>query len=161
MTDTQIARRFRQIGDILEIKGENPFKIKAYRTACDTIDALEDNLADIDARGELQNIPGFGPAIVGKTREFLSSGTCELWEKIKTDVLAGVIQLAGIRGVGPKVAAQVFKELNITTVDALEAAAQNGQVQVLSGFGAAKEKKILDAIGAWRRIGSRVPPRRS
>lgn len=157
MTDTQIARRFRQIGDILEIKGENPFKIKAYRTACDTIDALEDNLADIDARGELQNIPGFGPAIVGKTREFLTTGTCELWEKIKSDVPAGVIQLAGIRGVGPKVAAQVFKELNVTTVDALEAAAQNGQLQALSGFGAAKEKKLLDAIGAWRRIGSRVP----
>lgn len=157
MTDTQIARRFRQIGDILEIKGDNPFKIKAYRTACDTIDALEDNLADIDARGELQNIPGFGPAIVGKTREFLTTGTCELWEKIKSDVPAGVIQLAGIRGVGPKVAAQVFKELNVTTVDALEAAAQNGQLQALSGFGAAKEKKLLDAIGAWRRIGSRVP----
>ena len=157
MTDTQIARRFRQIGDILEIKGENPFKIKAYRTACDTIEALEDNLADIDARGELQNIPGFGPAIVGKTREFLMTGTCELWEKIKTDVPAGVIQLAGIRGVGPKVAAQVFKELNITTVDALEAAAQNGQLQALSGFAAAKEKKFLDAIAAWRRIGSRVP----
>ena len=157
MTDTQIARRFRQIGDILEIKGENPFKIKAYRTACDTIDALEDNLADIDARGELQNIPGFGPAIVGKTREFLTTGTCELWEKIKSDVPAGVIQLAGIRGVGPKVAAQVFKELNVTTVDALEAAAQNGQLQALSGFGAAKEKKLLDAIAAWRRIGSRVP----
>ena len=157
MTDTQIARRFRQIGDILEIKGENPFKIKAYRTACDTIDALEDNLADIDARGELQNIPGFGPAIVGKTREFLTTGTCELWEKIKTDVPAGVIQLAGIRGVGPKVAAQVFKELNVTTVDALEIAAQNGQLQALSGFGAAKEKKLLESIGAWRRIGSRVP----
>ena len=157
MTDTQIARRFRQIGDILEIKGENPFKIKAYRTACDTIEALEDNLADIDARGELQNIPGFGSAIVGKTREFLTTGTCELWEKIKTDVPAGVIQMAGIRGVGPKVAAQVFKELNITTVDALEVAAQNGQLQVLSGFGAAKEKKLLDAIAAWRRIGSRVP----
>ena len=157
MTDTQIARRFRQIGDILEIKGENPFKIKAYRTACDTIDALEDNLADIDARGELQNIPGFGPAIVGKTREFLTTGTCELWEKIKSDVPAGVIQLAGIRGVGPKVAAQVFKELNVTTVDALEIAAQNGQLQALSGFGAAKEKKLLESIGAWRRIGSRVP----
>jgi len=157
MTDTQIARRFRQIGDILEIKGENPFKIKAYRTACDTIEALEDNLADIDARGELQNIPGFGPAIVGKTREFLTTGTCELWEKIKTDVPAGVIQLAGIRGVGPKVAAQVHKELGIENVDALELAAQNGQLQALSGFGAAKEKKVLESIGAWRRIGSRVP----
>ncbi|MFZ4782250.1 MAG: helix-hairpin-helix domain-containing protein [Armatimonadaceae bacterium] len=157
MTDTQIARRFRQIGDILEIKGENPFKIKAYRTACDTIDALEDNLADIDARGELQNIPGFGPAIVGKTREFLTTGTCELWEKIKSDVPAGVIQMAGIRGVGPKVAAQVHKELGIDTIDALEAAAQNAQLQALSGFGAAKEKKLLDAIAAWRRIGSRVP----
>jgi DNA polymerase (family 10) len=157
MTDTQIARRFRQIGDILEIKGENPFKIKAYRTACDTIDALEDNLADIDARGELQNIPGFGPAIVGKTREFLTFGTCDLWEKIKTDVPAGVIQMAGIRGVGPKVAAQVFKELNITTVDALDVAAQNGQLQPLSGFAAAKEKKLLESIAMWRRIGSRVP----
>lgn len=157
MTDTQIARRFRQVGDILEIKGENPFKIKAYRTACDTIDALEDNLADIDARGELQNIPGFGPAIVGKTREFLTTGTCELWEKIKSDVPAGVIQLAGIRGVGPKVAAQVFKELSVTTVDALEAAAQNGQLQALSGFGAAKEKNLLESIAMWRRIGSRVP----
>lgn len=157
MTDTEIARRFRQIGDILEIKGENPFKIKAYRTACDTIEALEDNLADIDARGELQNIPGFGPAIIGKTREFLTTGTCELWEKIKSDVPAGVIQLAGIRGVGPKVAAQVFKELNIASVDALEAAAQNSQLQTLSGFGAAKEKKLLESIAAWRRIGSRVP----
>ena len=95
MDKEQVAQILVEIGTLLELKGENPFKIKAYRTACDTIEALEDNLADIDARGELQNIPGFGPAIVGKTREFLNTGTCELWEKIKSDVPSGVIQLAG------------------------------------------------------------------
>lgn len=157
MTDTEIARRFRQIGDILEIGGENPFKIKAYRSACETIEALEDNLADIDARGELSNLPGFGTAIVAKTRDFLETGTCDLWERIQNDVPPGVILMAGIRGIGPKTAALVWKELDITTVEALETASAAGRLQGLTGFAAAKEAKVLESIQVWRRMASRVP----
>ena len=82
MTNYEIARRFSRIGDILEIQGENPFKVKAYRRAAEAIDALVEPLADIDARGGLGEIPGFGEAIIAKTRDFLTTGTTKLYEQI-------------------------------------------------------------------------------
>ena len=157
MTNYEIARTFERIGDILEIQGENPFKIKAYRKAAETIDELAEPLADIDARGGLDAIPGFGAAIVQKTRDFLQSGTTKLYEQIKNAVPDGVLQMAAVSGVGPKTAKALWDALQITSVDELETAAKQNRVQTVPGFGASKEKNLIEAIERSRRLRERLP----
>ncbi len=81
--NSDIAAVFDHIAEILEGQGENPFKIRAYRNAVRTLDGLSERASDIAARGELRKIPGFGEAIAAKTQEILSTGTCELYERLK------------------------------------------------------------------------------
>ena len=157
MTNHEIARRFQQIADTLEIQGENPFKIRAYRRAVEVIDALPEPLSDILARGELAEIAGFGEAIVAKTRDFLTTGTTKLYEQIKDDVPSGVLKMAAVPGIGPKTAKTLWEALGVATVEDLEAAAKAGRVQATPGFGAAKEKNILEAIERGRRLSERLP----
>ena len=87
-TNAQIADVFERIAEILEGQGENPFKIRAYRNAVRTLETLPEPAAAIEARGELKKIPGFGEAIVGKTREILATGTCELYERLQAEEAA-------------------------------------------------------------------------
>ena len=84
-TNFEVADVFEQIAQILEGQGENPFKIRAYRNAVRTLESLTEPVADINARGELKKIPGFGAAIVGKTQEILATGTCALFERLKAE----------------------------------------------------------------------------
>ena len=157
MTNHEIGRRFTQIGDILEIQGENTFKVRAYRRAAEAIDDLVEPLADIEARGALAEIPGFGEAIVAKTRDFLTTGTTALYERIKNAVPPGVVALASVPGVGPKTAKALFDALGVASVDELETACRAGRVQTVPGFGAAKEQKILEAVERGRRLSERTP----
>ena len=87
-TNIEVADVFEQIANILEGQGENPYKIRAYRNAVRTLESLPEPAADINARGELKNIPGFGEAIVGKTQEILATGTCALFERLKAEEAA-------------------------------------------------------------------------
>ena len=157
MTNIEIANRFTRIADILEIQGENPFKIKAYRNASATILDLEEPLSALNERGMLSELPGFGEAIVSKTQDFLSSGTTALYERIKDTVPDGVVQMATIPGLSPKTVRTLWESLSVTTIDELEKTARNGKVRVLSGFGAAKESKLIENIERWRRLSETVP----
>ena len=87
-TNTEVAAVFQEIADILDRQGENPFKVKAYRNAVRTLHELNEPVADINARGELRKVPGFGEAIAGKTQEILATGTCELYERLKKEEAA-------------------------------------------------------------------------
>ncbi|MES2460217.1 MAG: DNA polymerase/3'-5' exonuclease PolX [Armatimonadota bacterium] len=157
MTNHEIARRFERIADILEIQGENPFKVKAYRRAAEAIDGLYEPLESIEARNGLAEIPGFGEAIVSKTRDFLKTGTTKLYEQIKDAVPPGVVQVAAIPGVGPKTAKTLWDALQVTSPDELEQAAKQEKIRPLAGFGPAKEKNILEAIARSRRLSERAP----
>lgn len=157
MTNHEIARRFSRIGDILEIQGENPFKVRAYRRAAEAIDELVEPLADIDARGGLEDLPGFGEAIIAKTRDFLHTGTTRLYEQIKDAVPEGVVQMAAIPGIGPKTVKTLWETLGVVTVAELEAAARAGRVRAVAGFGAGKERNLLEAIERSRRLSERLP----
>ncbi len=84
-TNAEAAHVFDDIAGLLEAQGENPFKIRAYRSAARTLYGLSEPVADIEARGELPKISGFGEAIVGKTREILQTGTCALYERLKLE----------------------------------------------------------------------------
>lgn len=157
MTNHEIARRFGRIGDILEIQGENPFKTRAYRRAAETIESLGEPLAALEARGELANVPGFGEAIVAKTRDFLRTGTTKLYEQLKDAVPSGVLQMAALPGIGPKTAKALWEALNVTNIDELEALAHAQRIRVLPGWGPSKEKNILEAIARGRRLAERTP----
>ncbi len=87
-TNFEVADVFEQIAQILEGRGENPFKIRAYRNAVRTLENLTEPVAAIGARGELKKISGFGDAIAGKTQEILATGTCELFERLKAEEAA-------------------------------------------------------------------------
>ena len=84
-TNFEVADVFEQIAQILEGRGENPFKIRAYRNAVRTLENLTEPVAEIHRRGELKKIGGFGDAIAGKTQEILATGTCELLERLKAE----------------------------------------------------------------------------
>ncbi|MBC8140899.1 MAG: hypothetical protein H7Y38_05600 [Armatimonadetes bacterium] len=157
MNNAEIAARFTRIADILEIQGENFFKVKAYRNAAATILDLDEPLSDLDKRGVLTELPGFGEAIVGKTRDFLSTGTTALYERIKNDVPEGVVQMARIPGLSPKSVKTLTDALGVSTVDELEAAARAEKVRDVAGFGAAKEAKLLENIARWRRLSETLP----
>lgn len=159
MTNYEIARRFEAIADILEIQGENPFKVRAYRVAAETIDDLEDDLATIHAHGKLRELPGFGEAIASKTADFLASGTTAIWERIKDSVPTGVVKMASVPGVGPRTAKALWEALEVTSVEALEAACREQRVRAVAGFGAAKETKLLEKIEAWKRLNEKMPRR--
>lgn len=83
--NSDIAAVFDHIAELLEAQGENPFKIRAYRNAVRTLDGLTEPASAIAARGELRKVPGFGEAIAAKTQEILATGTCELYERLKTE----------------------------------------------------------------------------
>jgi DNA polymerase (family 10) len=157
LSNHEIAWRFDRIADILEIQGENPFKVRAYRRAAESIEDISEPLESVDARGALADIPGFGEAILGKTRDFLRTGTTKLYEQIKDAVPEGVLRMAAVPGIGPKTAKALSEALGVTSVAALETAAQEGRVRVVAGFGPAKEKNILEAIARQRRLSERVP----
>ncbi|HLJ57558.1 MAG TPA: DNA polymerase/3'-5' exonuclease PolX [Chthonomonadaceae bacterium] len=157
MTNHEVAQRFQQIADTLEVQGENPFKVRAYRNAVEAIERLVEPLDEIERRGELEEIPGFGEAITAKTRDFLTKGTTKLYEQIKNAVPPGVLKLAAVPGIGPKTARALWESAGVKSVEEAEAAAKEGRIQTAPGFGAAKEKKLLEAINRGRRLSERLP----
>jgi DNA polymerase (family 10) len=157
MTNYEIAERFTQIADILEIQGENPFKVRAYRNASAVINELEDSLEEISARGKLGELHGFGEAIIGKVEDFLTTGTTALWERVKDAVPSGVLAMATIPGIGPKTVKVLWESLKVESVDELKEAAKAEKVRVLPGFGPAKEQKLIENIERWYRLNERTP----
>jgi DNA polymerase (family 10) len=157
LSNHEVAQRFTRIADVLEIQGENPFKVKAYRRAAETILEQLEPLADLDARGEMASLPGFGEAIVAKTRDFLRTGTTKLFEQVKDAVPPGVVAMAAVPGVGPKTAKALHEALGVASVEELEAAAKAERVRGVTGFGPGKEKNLLEAIERNRRLTERLP----
>jgi DNA polymerase (family 10) len=152
-----IARLFEQIADILAIQGEDRRRIFAYQRAAESIATLERSVADVWHEGKLTEIPGIGDVLAAKIEEILTTGKLDFYERLKAEVPPGVVDMLRIPDVGPKTAARVWKELGVTSVEELEAAAKAGRVQELPRMGARTEAKILEGIEALRRQGARTP----
>jgi DNA polymerase (family 10) len=150
VNNREAADVFRHIADLLEIKGEAIYRVLAYRRAADAIQDLGRDLHDVWEQGELQEIPGVGKAIAEKIDELLRTGKLEYFEKLTSEVPPGLIDVLAVGDVGPKKAARFWKELNITSIDELEQAARDGQLQDLSGMGEKSEARILENIQALR-----------
>jgi DNA polymerase (family 10) len=147
--NSDIADVFDQIADYLEIEGDNPFKIRAYRNAGRTIRGLGPELKDMLAAGEeLTALPGIGKELAAKIVEILETGTARALEKLKEKVPAGVVEMLRIPGLGPKRVGALYHELKIESLSELKDAAQAGRVQALPGFGAKTEQHIRAALEA-------------
>ncbi len=151
MKNAAIAQVFQDMADLLELKEENPFKIRAYQRASHTIDDLPMELGQVMSEGKLRDIPGIGEAIAKKITELLTTGRLEAYEKLRSEFPESINSLLAIQGVGPKTAVRLYKELGVSTVDALEKAIQDGQVAALYRLGGKTAENILHHIQALRR----------
>ena len=144
MENLAIARIFSEIADLLEIKRENPFKIRAYRNAAETIAHATERLASCTEE-QLRAIPGIGKELVAKIREIAETGEARYHRDLLEQFPRTILDLLDLQGVGPKTVAQLYTELGIRTVDELEAACRDGRVRGLKGLGSKKEQLILKA----------------
>lgn len=158
MNNQELAQVFANIGDLLEIKGEVIYKILAYRRAAETLREYGRDVRAIWQEGKLREIPSVGAAIAEKIDELMRTGQLEYYEKLKAEIPPGLIEILAVPDVGPKKAAMFWKQCNITSLAALEAAARAGQLRDLPAMGEKSEAKILAGIESLaRRASGRRP----
>jgi DNA polymerase (family 10) len=140
-----IARIFGEIADLLEIRGDNAFKIRAYRSAADSIAVFPDPVARMDDR-QLKDLPGIGRDLAAKIRELGETGACQFHQELRQQFPPTILDLLRLQGVGPKTVAMLYSTLNIRSVPELAAAAREGRLRALKGMGAKKEALILKSV---------------
>ncbi len=151
MRNAEIARIFYNTAELLEIKGDNPFKVRAYQKAAQNIEGLTEELSEIAQRGELERIPGIGKDLAQKIMEMLQTKKLGAFEELRREIPEGLLELMAIPGLGPKKAKLLYDKLGIQTMEKLEEAARADRLQDLPGFGAKTEENILAGIELVRR----------
>ena len=146
MSKHELARIFNELGLLLEIKGENPFKAGAYYKAARTVENLDEDLDDLIQEDRLAAIPGFGKAIVQKILEWKATGTIQYYEELKEALPSGLLDLLRVPGLGPRKIATLYSALKITGLEMLERACQENLLLNLPGFGAKTQAKICAGI---------------
>jgi DNA polymerase (family 10) len=154
LDNAAIARILREIADLLEIKGDNPFKIRAYRNAGDIVSNHPHAFATLDDKG-LREIPGIGKDLAGKIREIADTGDTVYHRELLAEFPPTVLDLLGLQGVGPKTVAAMYRELGIRNLDDLEKAAAGGRIRAMRGMGPKKEALILKALEERKRHAGR------
>ena len=145
MDNTQVAQVFTEVADLLEIKGENAFKIRAYRTAADTIGGWPEAVTRMDET-HLRELPGIGKDLAAKVRELTDTGTCRYHQELIREFPPTILDLLRLQGVGPRTVALLYSALSIRSIDELAEAARGGRLRGLKGMGAKKEALILKAV---------------
>ncbi len=156
LSNREIATLLAAIADMLEIKGENIHRVLAYRRASQTIAALPRDLRAIYEEGTLADLPYIGEALAEKIAELLTTGQLGFYERLAAEIPPGVVEMVRVPGLGPKRAAQFWKEMGITSLAALKEAAQSGKLRNLPGMGVRSEAKILEGIEALSRRTDRI-----
>jgi DNA polymerase (family 10) len=144
-----IANIFDEIADFLEIEGENPFRIRAYRNAARTVRGLGSELKDMVAAGEdLTELPGIGKELTAKIQEILETGTVKTLIKLQQRIPKSVTEILKLPNLGPKRVRILYQDLKIKDLQQLSEAARQGRIRTLEGFGEKIEKAILEAVEA-------------
>ena len=148
MENADIAKIFYEIADLLEIKGENPFRVRSYRNAGIVIEGLPESVKAIVERNEkeLEEIPGIGKSIHEKIVEILKTGKCSYHQELLKEFPSGIFELLNVQGVGPKKVKLLYDELGIKNIADLEKAASAGKLRGLPGMGEKTEANILKSI---------------
>jgi DNA polymerase (family 10) len=146
MTRENLAEVLDEIALLLELKGDNPFKIRAYRQGAETVRNFDGEIVDLAKNNELNGIKGIGEALRDKLHELASTGKLEFHEKLRAEFPAGLFDLFDLQGLGPKKVKALYEALAISSVADLKAACEAGKIDGLPGFGAKTQTKILEAI---------------
>lgn len=147
MNKTEIAAVLTEIGTLLELKGENPFKVRAYQAGARLVEAMpESELAERVKAGTLEEVKGIGEALAQKIGELHTTGRLEFFEKLRASVPAGLVEMLAIPGMGPKKVKTLHEKLGIDSIAKLQKACTDGRVAALEGFGEKTQEKILEGI---------------
>ena len=149
-----VARTLSEIADLLELKGDNPFKIRAYRNAADIVSHAAEQVSGLDEAG-LRAWNGIGKDLAGRIREIALTGDCAIRRELLTEFPATLLEVLRLQGVGPKTVAVLYKELRIKSLADLAGAAKAGRIRSLKGMGSKKEQLILQAIEERQRHAGR------
>jgi len=155
MDKDKVAEILVEIGILLELKGENPFKTRAYANGARTIEGLNEPLAKIVADKRLGEIKGIGEALEQKITELVETGKLKYYDELKASISPGLIEMLDISGLGPKKIQALSNNLGVDTVDKLEAACRAGKVAELAGFGEKTQANILEGIERKRTYASK------
>jgi DNA polymerase (family 10) len=157
VTNRDIAGVLAEIADILEIKGENPFKVRAYQRAAQAIENLPTQLSAVIGQRPLTDLPGVGAGIADKITELLTTGACRFHQELLAQFPASLAELLNVPEVGPRTVKTLHDQLGITSVDELAQAARDRRLRDLKGFGERTEANILRGIERLRVHQARLP----
>ncbi len=146
MTRDAIAEILEKIAMLLELKGENPFKIRAYKNGAEIVRSHPEDILAFAREGRLGEVPGLGDALVEKISTLVTTGSLPFWEKLKDPYPDSLFALFDLPGLGPKKVRALHTELQISSLEELRSACEAGRVASLAGFGAKTEKKLLEAL---------------
>jgi len=146
MKSKLVSYILREIAQLLELKGDNPFRIRAYQRAARVIEGLGDNLQDVASQDNLISIPGIGKDLSAKIKEIVATGTLQYYEQLKEDIPRGLMQMLGISGLGPRTIKHIYDVLKIDDIDGLEEAIKSGKLRKLEGIKEKTEENILRGI---------------
>ena len=157
VSNFDIARILLEMAQALELQREEPYRIRAYQQAAHLILALDEPLSRIRERGELRALPGIGEGLAAKIEELLDTGHLRQHDELMAEFPPGVMALMAVPGIGPRTADTLYRELDITSIEELERAAQEHRIRSVRGFGEKTEQNILESLARQRRQHARIP----
>jgi DNA polymerase (family 10) len=155
MDKKQVAEILEEIGTLLELKGENPFKTRAYSNAARALSGVTDDLAELVADNRLREIRGIGEAIAEKITALVTTGRLKYYDDLRAQFPPGLLDLLRIPGLGSKKAKKLFEELGISSIEELEKACNENRLIGVPGFGAKSQEKFLEGIQQVRQFSGR------
>lgn len=156
MNNEDVAATLQEIAELLELKNESGFRIRAYENASRTLGGLTEDVRVLSAEGRLSKVKGIGSGISTKIVELLDSGRIGYLEELRDEFPAGVRSLMSVPGVGPSLARRAYQELNVDSLESLRAAAEDGRLASLSGLGEKSAQNVIRALGRVNKEESRI-----
>ena len=149
MTNEEIARRFNRMASLMEVRGEDQFRLRSYRMAAEAIETWPTEMQTIvkeEGASGLQEIPGVGKAIAGKIVELLEKGTFDAWDRMTVETPETVLDLLDLPGVGPKTAANLHQKFKVASLDDLRKFAEGGGLEMVDGIGPKSAERIRQSL---------------
>ena len=157
MKNKEIAKILYDMGELLELKGENRFKIIAYGKASRAIESMKEDIELLCKEKRLDSVPGVGKAIAQKVEEYLRTGKLQAYEELVAQTPQGLAELLNVSGLGPKTISLLHENLNVSNLDDLEKAAREHRIRRLPRMGPTSEKNILKSIERYKKRSTRIP----
>jgi len=151
MDNEAIARRFYRLAALMEIRGDDPFRLRSYRNAAEAIEVWPTQLKEIAEKegvAGLQEIPGVGKAIAGKVIELLEKGSFDAWDRLIAETPESVLDLTEIPGIGPKTAALLHQRFKVSSLADMKLFVASGGLEMVDGIGPKTAEKIKEALAA-------------